>query len=165
MEQIIAIVETLFFLGFLFTHITAVLYLKIWSYLNFLIFWNHKSYNFSISFLKMSYQNQYLVHKVHIRVTRKNSLIYNNLRMSTSQYGSHSLRGDDASLWNKFFKDFFRNHDLTLLLKLRSIPMRWLLQTYENELITFDTFLNNFLSVSSPERFFMKCNPTIKSFN
>ena len=29
--------------------------------------------------------------------------------MSTSQYYNHSLRSDGASLWNKFFKDFFSN--------------------------------------------------------
>ena len=54
--------------------------------------------------------------------------------MSTSRYGNHTLRGDGASLWNKFFKDFFTNHDLTYFLKLKSFLMKRFLQTYENEL-------------------------------
>ena len=59
-----------------------------------------------------------LVHEVHTRNTRNNLLIYIP-RMSTSRYGNHSLRSDGASLWNKFFKDFFPNHDLTSFLKLK----------------------------------------------
>ena len=74
-----------------------------------------------------------LVHEVHTRNTRNNLLIYIS-RMSTSRYGNHSLRGDGASLWNKFFKDFFPSHDLTSFFKLKSFLMKRFLQTYENEL-------------------------------
>ena len=70
-----------------------------------------------------------LVHEVHSRNTGNNSLIFIP-RMSTSRYGNHS----DASLWNKFFKDFFPNHDLTSFFKLKSFLMKRFLQTYENEL-------------------------------
>ena len=69
------------------------------------------------------------VHEVHTRNTRNNLLIYIP-RMSTSQYGNHSLRGDGASLWNKLFKDFFPNHDLTSFLKLKSFLMKQFLQIY-----------------------------------
>ena len=54
--------------------------------------------------------------------------------MSTSRYGNHSLRGDGDFLWNKFFKGFLPNHDLTSFLKLKSFRMKRFLQTYENEL-------------------------------
>ena len=74
-----------------------------------------------------------LVHEVHTRNTRNNLLIYIP-RMSTSRYGNHSLRSDGASLWNKFFKDFFPSHDLTSFFKLKSFLMKRFLQTYENEL-------------------------------
>ena len=74
-----------------------------------------------------------LVHEVHTRNTRNNLLIYIP-RMSTSRYGSHSLRGDGASLWNKFFKDFFPSHDLTSFFKLKPFLMKRFLQTYENGL-------------------------------
>ena len=74
-----------------------------------------------------------LVHEVHTRNTRKNLLIYIP-RMSTSRYGNHCLRCDGASLWNKFFKDFFPSHDLTSFFKLKSFLMKRFLQTYENEL-------------------------------
>ena len=88
------------------------LLLKELSYLNFLIFWNQRSWNFSISFfrnkLPKSICSQFnLFHEVHTRDARKNSLIYIS-RMSTSQCDNHSLRGDGASLWNKFFRDFFK---------------------------------------------------------
>ena len=86
----------------------------------------------------MSCQNQYvnqfnLAHKVHTRNTRNNLLIYIP-RMSTSQYGNQSLRVDGASLWNKFLKYFFPNHDLTSFLKLKSFLMKRFLQIYGNEL-------------------------------
>ena len=71
--------------------------------------------------------------------------------MFTSKYDNLSLRGDGASLWNKFFKDFFQNHDLTPFLKLKSFLMRRLRHTYENELQTSDTRSNNFLSNFSLE--------------
>ena len=73
------------------------------------------------------------VHEVHARNTHSNLLIYIP-RISTSRYGNHSLRDDGASLWNKFFKDFFPNHDLTSFRKLKSFLMKRFLQTYENEL-------------------------------
>ena len=41
------------------------------------------------------------VHEVHTRNTCNNLLIYIP-RMSTSRNSNHSLRGDGASLWNKF---------------------------------------------------------------
>ena len=69
-------------------------------------------YNFSINELPKSVCSIFnLVHEVHTRNTRNNLVIYIP-RMSTSRYGNHSLRGDGASLWNKFFKDFFPSHDL-----------------------------------------------------
>ena len=74
-----------------------------------------------------------LVHEVHTRNTRNNLLIYIP-RMYTSRCGNHSLRSDGASLWNKFFKDFFPSHDLTSFFKLKSFLMKRFLQTYENEL-------------------------------
>ena len=64
-----------------------------------------------------------LVQEVHTRNTRNNLLIYIP-RMSTSRYGNHSLRGDGASLWNKFFKYFFPSHDLTSFFKLKSFLMK-----------------------------------------
>ena len=94
---------------------------------------------FFYKFSKISYQNQYvvnqfyLVHEVHTRDIRNNLLIYLP-RIAASQYGNHSLRGDGASLWNKFFKDFSPNHDLTSSLKLKSFLMKRFLQPYENEL-------------------------------
>ena len=69
-------------------------------------------YNFSINELPKSVCSIFnLVHEVHTRNTHNNLVIYIP-RMSTSRYGNHSLRGDGASLWNKFFKDFFPSHDL-----------------------------------------------------
>ena len=105
-----------------------------------------------------------LVHEIHTRNTRNNLLIYIP-RITTSRYGNHSLRSDGASLWNKFFKDFFLNHDLTSFLKLKSFLTKRFLQTYENELSTFDTRSNNFLSIFSLERSFMKCGPATQSSN
>ena len=64
-----------------------------------------------------------LVQEVHTRNTRNNLLIYIP-RMSTSRYGNHSLRGDGASLWNKFFKYFFPSHDLTSFFKLKLFLMK-----------------------------------------
>ena len=64
-----------------------------------------------------------LVHKVRTRNTRNNFLIYSP-RMSISRYGNHSLRGDGASLWNKSFKCFLSNHDLTSFFKLKSFLMK-----------------------------------------
>ena len=64
---------------------------------------------------------------------RNNVFIYIP-RRSTSHYGNQSWQGDGASLWNKFNKDFFPNHDLTSFLKLKLFLMRRFLQTYENEL-------------------------------
>ena len=69
-------------------------------------------YRFSKSELPKSIGSKFnLVDEVHTRNTSNNLLIYIP-RMSTSQYYNHSLRSDGASLWNKFFKDFFSNHDL-----------------------------------------------------
>ena len=85
--------------------------------------------------------------------------------MFTSQYGNHSLRGNGASLWNKFFNDFFPNHDLTSFLKLKSFLMKRFPQTYENELQTSRTRSNNFLSIFSSKRSFMKCSPATQSSN
>ena len=65
--------------------------------------------------------------------TRNNLLIYIP-RIPASQYGNLSLHGDGASVWNKFFKDIFPNHNLTSFLKLKSFFMKPFLQTYENEL-------------------------------
>ena len=105
-----------------------------------------------------------LVHEVHTRNTRKNLLIYIP-RMSTSRYGNHCLRCDGASLWNKFFKDFFPSHDLTSFFKLKSFLMKRFQQTYENELQTSDTRSKNFLLIFSPKRSFMKCSPATQSSN
>ena len=86
-------------------------------------------YKFSRNELPKSVCSQFnLVHEVHTRTTRNNLLIYIP-RMSTSQYGNHSLRGDGASLWNKLFQDFFPNHDLTSFLKLKSFLMKQFQQT------------------------------------
>ena len=85
--------------------------------------------------------------------------------MSASRYGNHSLRGDGASLWNKFFKGIFPSHDLTSFFKLKSFFMKRFLQTYGNELLTSDTRSNNFLLIFSPERSFMKCSPATQSSN
>ena len=74
-----------------------------------------------------------VVHEVHTRNTSNNFLIYIP-RMFTSQYGNHSLRSDGGSVWNKLFKDFFPNHDMTSFLKQKSFLMKRFLQTYENEL-------------------------------
>ena len=74
-----------------------------------------------------------LAHKVHPRNTSNNLLIYIPT-ISTSRYGNHSLHGDGASLWNKFFKDFFPNHDLTSFPKVKSFLMKRFLQTYKNVL-------------------------------
>ena len=74
-----------------------------------------------------------LVHEIHTGNTCNNLLIYIP-RITTSRYGNHSLRSDGVSLWNKFFKDFFPNHDLTSFLRLKSFLMKRFLQTYENEL-------------------------------
>ena len=41
--------------------------------------------------------------------------------------------------------------------------MKRFLQTYENELQTPDTRSNNFVSIFSPERSFMKCSPATQS--
>ena len=91
-------------------------------------------YKFSRNELPKSVCSKFnLVHEVHARNTRSNLLIYIP-RISASRYGNHSLRGDGASLWNKFFKDFFPNHDLTSFLKLKPFLMKPFLQTYENEL-------------------------------
>ena len=59
-----------------------------------------------------------LVDEIHTRSTRNNSLIYIP-KMSTKQYGSNSLRGEGASQWNKFFKDYFQTNDFTSFYKLR----------------------------------------------
>ena len=97
-------------------------------------------YKFSRKELPKSVCSKFnLAHEVHTRNTRNNLLTYSP-RMSTSQYGNYSLRGDGASLWNKFFEDFFPNHDLTSFLKLSFLPqksflIKRFLQTYEkNEL-------------------------------
>ena len=75
--------------------------------------------------------------------------------MSTSQYGNYSLCGDHASSWNKFFKDFFTNHDFTTNF----------LQTYENGLKISDTGSNNFFSIFSPDHSFIKCSPATQLSN
>ena len=81
-------------------------------------------YKFSRNELPKSVCSKFnLVHKVHTRNTRNNLLIYSP-RMSISRYGNHSLRGDGASLWNKSFKCFLSNHDLTSLFKLKSFLMK-----------------------------------------
>ena len=94
----------------------------------------HKTYKkFSRNELPKSVRSQFnLVDEVHTRNTRNNLLICIP-RISTSQYGNHSLRDDGASLWNKLFTDFFPKHDLTSFLKLKSFLTKRLLQTYENE--------------------------------
>ena len=74
-----------------------------------------------------------LVHEAHICNTRNSLLIYIP-RMSTCRYGNHSLRGDGAFIWNKFFKYFFPNHDLTFFFKLTSFLMKRFPQTCKNEL-------------------------------
>ena len=89
-----------------------------------------------------------LVHKVHTYNTRNNLLIYIS-RMFTSQCGNHSLRGDGASLWNKFFKEFFPSHDFTFFFKLKSFRIKRFLQAYKNKQYTSDTHSNNFLLISS----------------
>ena len=86
----------------------------------------------------------HLVHKVHIRNTRNNLLIYIP-GMSAFQYGNHSLCGNGASLWNRFLKDFFPNHDLNSFFELKLFLMKRILQTYENELYTSDTSSDSFL--------------------
>ena len=68
--------------------------------------------------------------------------------MSNSQYGNHSLHGDGTSIWNKFFKVFFQNHDMTSFLKLFSFLMKQFLQTSENRLQTSDTFLDSIIVLS-----------------
>ena len=98
-------------------------------------------------------------------MNKRNNLLIYIPRLSTSQYGNHFLRGDGASLWNNFFKDFFTNQDLTSFLKLKLFLMKRFHQTYENELQTSDTRSNSFLSIFSPERSFMKSSPTTKSSN
>ena len=113
------------------------------------MFWNQRSYNFSIGFfrnelLKSEWSQFNLVHEVHTRNTRMNLLIYIS-RVSTSQYCNHSLHSDGASLCNKFFKYFFPNHDLTSFLKLKSFVMRRFLQINGNELYTSDMRLKIFL--------------------
>ena len=91
-------------------------------------------YKFSRNELPKSVCNIFnLVHEVHTCNTRNDLLIYIP-RLSTSRYGNRSLRGDGASSWNKLFKYFFPNHDLTFFLKLKSFLMKQFLQTYENEL-------------------------------
>ena len=75
------------------------------------------------------------------------------------------LRGGGAFIWNKVFKDYFPDHDLTSLFKLKSFLMKRFLQTYENELQTSDTRSNSFLSILSPERSFMNCSPATQSSN
>ena len=100
--------------------ITIIFYLNILSYLKLIMFWKTSQdsevikffYRFSKSELPKSIGSKFnLVDEVHTRNTSNNLLIYIP-RMSTSQYYNHSLRSDGASLWNKFFKDFFSNHDL-----------------------------------------------------
>ena len=91
-------------------------------------------YKLSTNELPKSICSQFnLVHEVHTRNRRNNLSIYIP-RMSTSRYSNQSLRDDGASLWNKLFKDFFPNHDLTSFLKLKSFLMKRFLQTYKNEL-------------------------------
>ena len=86
-------------------------------------------YTFSSNELAKSISSQFnLVHEIHICGTRNNLLIYIP-RMSTFQYRNHFLRGDGASLWNKFFKCFFPNHDLTSFLKLKLFLKKRFLQT------------------------------------
>ena len=121
-------------------------------------------YKYSRNELPKSVCSNILVHEVHTRNTRNNLLIYIP-RMSTSRYGNHSLRSDGASLWNKFFKDFFPSHDLTSFFKLKSFLMKRFQQTYENELQTSDTRSKNFLLIFSPKRSFMKCSPATQSSN
>ena len=75
------------------------------------------------------------------------------------------LRGGGAFIWNKVFKDYFPDHDLTSLFKLKSFLMKRFLQTYENELQTSDTRSNSFLSILSPERSFMNCSSATQSSN
>ena len=59
-------------------------------------------YKFSRNELPKSVCGQFnLVQEVHTRNTCNNLLIYIP-RMSTSRNSNHSLRGDGASLWNKF---------------------------------------------------------------
>ena len=106
----------------------------------------------------------HLVHKVHIRNTRNNLLIYIP-GMSAFQYGNHSLCGNGASLWNRFLKDFFPNHDLNSFFELKLFLMKRILQTYENELYTSDTSSDSFLWIFSPKRSFMKCSPATQSSN
>ena len=43
--------------------------------------------------------------------------------------------------------------------------MKRFLQTYENEMLISDTRSNNFFSIFSPGRSFVKCRPAAKSPN
>ena len=111
-------------------------------------------YKFSRNEMPKSVCSQFnLVHEVYTCNTRNNLLIYIS-RMSTSRYGNHSLRVDEASLWNKFFKKFFQTM-IWLSPKLKPFLMKQFLETYETELHTFDTRSSNFLSIVSLELSFM----------
>ena len=86
--------------------------------------WNQRSQNFFYKFSRNELPKSVcsvfnLDHEVHTCNTRNSLLIYIP-RMSTSQYDNHSLRGDGVFIWNKVFKDYFPDHDLTSLLKLKS---------------------------------------------
>ena len=73
-------------------------------------------YKFSGKELPKSVCNQLnLVHEVYTCDAHNNLLVYTP-RMSTIQYGKHSLHGNGASLWNgiSFFKNFFKELDVLL---------------------------------------------------
>ena len=73
-------------------------------------------YKFSGKELPRSVCNQLnLVHEVYTCDAHNNLLVYTP-RMSTIQYGKHSLHGNGASLWNgiSFFKNFFKELDVLL---------------------------------------------------
>ena len=111
-------------------------------------------YKFARNEMPKSVCSQFnLVHEVYTCNTRNNLLIYIS-RMSASRYGNHSLRVDEASLWNKFFKNFFQTM-IWLSPKLKPFLMKQFLETYETELHTFDTRSSNFLSIVSLELSFM----------
>ena len=58
----------------------------------------------------MSCQNQGAINLTYLIIPTRDTrnILFNYiLRFSTTQYGNRSLRGDGASLWNKFFKKCF----------------------------------------------------------
>ena len=67
-----------------------------------------------------------LAHEAHTHDILKKSWIYFT-EMSIIQYGNHFLHHETTSLWNKFFRESFQNHNITFC-KIKSHLLKQFLQ-------------------------------------